>query len=154
MSKDIITDMRTSSVAIVDSAGVTITLQSASIFLGILVSVCALGAIAIKIITQFNNFTNSLKEIEEDLIKHIASEGHEKLEPKLTKIGEIDKKLDLHIQDMLSRKEAVNMIANQLDQKINHKFSTLAHSMKDIEGYLNKQGNFRIRQYHEDTPED
>ncbi|WP_414587416.1 hypothetical protein [Scytonema sp. PCC 10023] len=133
--------------------GITLNLESTSVLLGILVSACALGAIAIKIITQFNNVTNSLKEIEEDLTKHIVSEGHEKIEPRLKKIEEVDKKLDLHIQDMLNRKEAVNLIANQLDQKINHKYTVLYHSLKDIENYLNKQGNFRIRQYHEDEKE-
>lgn len=134
--------------------GFVLTLESTGVLLGLLLSACALAGIIIKIITQFNNIANTIKEIEEDLLKHIASEGHEKLEPKLKKLDEIDKKLDLHIQDMLNRKESVNMIANQLDQKINHKFSTLMHSLKDIESYLNKQGNFRIRQYHDDGKED
>jgi predicted PurR-regulated permease PerM len=134
--------------------GVTLTLESTGVLLGLLLSACALAGIIVKIITQFNNIANTIKEIEEDLLKHVASEGHEKLEPKLKKLEELDKKLDLHIQDMLNRKESVNMIANQLDQKINHKFTTLTHSLRDIESYLNKQGNYRIRQYHDETKED
>ena len=130
--------------------GIILNLESTGVILAIIISACTLAGIVVKIITQFNTITNTLKEIEEDLIKHIASEGHEKIEPKLRRIEELDKKVDLHIQDMMNRKEAVNMIANQLDQKINHKFSTLSHSMKDVESYLNKQGNFRIRQYHDE----
>lgn len=130
--------------------GITLNLESTGAILGILISVCALATIIIRIITQFNNIANTLKEIEEDLIKHVASEGHEKLEPKLKKIEEIDKKLDLHIQEVLNRKEAVNMLVGQLDEKINYKFSGLQHSIKDMENYLNKQGNFRIRQYHDE----
>jgi len=134
--------------------GIVLNLESTATLLGVLVSACALAAIVIRIVTQFNNIANTLKEIEEDLVKHVASEGHEKLEPRLKKLDELDKKLDLHIQDMMSRKEVVNMLANQLDQKINHNFSALAHSMKDVESYLNKQGNFRIRQYHDENSED
>lgn len=136
------------------SQGIILNLESSGVILAIIISACTLAGIVVKVITQFNTITNTLKEIEEDLIKHVASEGHEKLEPKLKRVDELDKKLDLHIQDMLNRKESVNMIANQLDQKINYKFSTLTHSLKDIESYLNKQGNFRVRQHYEDASED
>ncbi|WP_017317117.1 hypothetical protein [Mastigocladopsis repens] len=135
------------------STGVTLTLESTGVILGILVSASVLAAAVIKIITSFNNLANTLKELDEDLIKHIASEGHEKLIARLHQIEALDKKLDLHIQDYVNRKDTVQMVLGQLNEKIDHKFNRLYNSMRDVEGYLQREGGFRIRQYHEDKPD-
>ena len=45
---------------------------------------------------------------------------------------DIDKRLDIHLQDYSNRAEIVNYMINGLDEKIDHKFTRLYSSMRDI----------------------
>ncbi|MHC5720260.1 MAG: hypothetical protein ACYTX0_51575, partial [Nostoc sp.] len=65
----------------------------------------------------------------------------------------IDRKVDIHLQDYVNHKDASLLQGNQLNEKINHtwnKTEKLFHEqktdIKEIQGFLQKQQNFKIRE--------
>lgn len=122
--------------------GITVTLETTGIFLGILVSASLLAGVAINVISKMNRISSSITQIEEAL-KGYASNAE--------KIRELDKKFDLHIQEYVNRKDVVQMVMGQLDQKINHKFKRLLFYTRDIQRYMQKSSDFKMREYEENT---
>lgn len=125
--------------------GITLTLESTGVFLGILVSVSALAGVAIRIISKMNSISASISQIELAL-KEQASNAE--------KIRDLDKRFDLHIQEYVNRKDVVQMVMGQLDQKINHKFKRLLFYTRDIQRFLQRDTTFKIREYEENTQEE
>lgn len=105
-------------------------LESAGIFLGIIVSGVAITNALVGIISRFNKMSTTLEQIQGDLQSYLKevmeiNERHQRL----------DKKMDLHIQDYLHHKELTQMLINQLNEKIDHKFNRIHASVQTL---LNK----------------
>lgn len=60
---------------------------------------------------------------------------------------DLQKRLDLHLQSYADRRDHDLYIVNDLNNKIDHRFNRLREHQKDIERYLEKNGNFRTRGY-------
>ena len=58
---------------------------------------------------------------------------------------DLQKRLDLHLQSYSDRRDHDLYLINNLDNKIEHRFKRLREHQKDIERYLEKNGNFRVR---------
>ncbi len=127
------------------SPGINITLESTGIFLGILVSVSVLGAVAVNIISKMNKISSSIIQIEEAMKEHARN---------AEKIRQIEKTLDLHIQEYVNRKDVIQMLLGQLDGKIDHKFKRLLFYTRDVQRFLQRDTNFRIREYEENTEQE
>lgn len=125
--------------------GITLTLESTGVFLGILVSVSALAGVAIRIISKMNSISASISQIELALNEQASN---------AEKIRDLDKRFDLHIQEYVNRKDVVQMVMGQLDQKINHKFKRLLFYTRDIQRFLQRDTTFKIREYEENTQEE
>lgn len=126
-----------------DSPGITLTLESTGVFLGILLSVAGLASIAIRMISKMNSISASIALIEKTLKEQ--SENTER-------IRDLDKDFALHIQEYVNRKDVVQMVLGQLDEKINHTWSKTEklyndqkEDIKEIQQFLRKQGNFTVR---------
>lgn len=122
------------------SPGILITLESAGIFLGIIVSISILITGGVNLVSRMSQISSSIKKIEEDLKSH-ASNGE--------KIRDLDKKFDLHVQDYVNRKDVIQMIISQTNEKIDHKFRRLLFYTRDIQRFLQRDTNFKIREYEE-----
>ncbi|MEH1971117.1 hypothetical protein [Nostoc sp.] len=127
------------------SPGITLTLETTGIFLGILVSASLLAGVAINVISKMNRISSSITQIEEAL-KGYAGNAE--------KIRDLDKRFDLHIQEYINRKDVVQMVLGQLDQKINHKFRRLLFYTRDVQQFLQRDTAFKIREYEETTQQD
>lgn len=119
-------------------------LESAGIVLGIIVSGIAITNVAISLVSKFNKLSTIVESIQTDLQTHIKevieiSERYQR----------IDKRLDLHIQDYLHHKELTQMLVNQLNEKIDHKFNRINNSMHHIEKFLENDGSFRPKEFHD-----
>ncbi|WP_448271355.1 hypothetical protein [Nostoc sp. DSM 114160] len=125
--------------------GIVISLETTEIFLAILVSVSILSGVAIRVVTKMNTISSSITQIEKALKEQAVH---------TEKIGRIERTLDLHIQEYVNRKDVVQMVLGQLDQKINHKFKRVLFYTRDIQRFLQKNGNFTIREYEENTEEE
>lgn len=60
----------------------------------------------------------------------------------------IDRRLELHIQDTINKDERQTLLINQLNEKIDHKTRRLLAGLNEVNGYLEKNGNFRRRQFY------
>jgi hypothetical protein len=127
------------------SPGITLTLESTGVFLGILVSVSALAGVAIRIISKMNSISSSINQIELSLKEQSAN---------TEKIRQLEKNFDLHIQEYINRKDVMQMLLGQLDQKINHKFKRLLFYTRDVQRFLQKDSGFAMREYEENTQEE
>ncbi|WP_373525097.1 hypothetical protein [Nostoc sp.] len=127
------------------SPGVTLTLESTGAIFGILVSATILATIAIRVISKINSISTSISQIELSLKEQAAN---------AEKIRHLEKTLDLHIQEYVNRKDVIQMVLGQLDQKINHKFKRLLFYTRDVQRFLQKDTNFNIREYEENTQEE
>jgi hypothetical protein len=126
-------------------AGIVVTLQSTSVFLAILVSGSILVGLGIKLVSNINRISLSINQIQEDLKElSVDSERIEKLE----------RRLELHIQDFVNRKDVTQMLLGQLDEKINHKFKRLLFYSREMQRFLQKDTNFQIREYEETREEE
>ncbi|MFN6565457.1 MAG: hypothetical protein RMY28_037430 [Nostoc sp. ChiSLP01] len=119
---------------------ITVSLESVGVFTGICVSISVLGTLAVKLINNLNNISSSIAQIKEDLKEHADNKE---------KIRDLDKKVDLHIQDYINRKDTVTLLIAQVTQTVEHRTNRLYTSMKDIEAYLQKTGNFKIREFQD-----
>jgi archaellum component FlaC len=102
-------------------------LESAGIFLGIIVSGVAITNALINLISRFNKISVDIGHIQGDLQSYLkeTSEINESCQ-------RLDKKIDLHIQDYLHHKELTQMLVNQLNEKIDHKFNRINASVQTI----------------------
>lgn len=66
------------------------------------------------------------------------------------RINQIEKRFDVHLNDYERSADLTTLICNQLREAIEHKYKRLSFSMRDIEKYLQKNQNFRIREYFSD----
>ncbi|MBD2596457.1 hypothetical protein H6G74_19280 [Nostoc spongiaeforme FACHB-130] len=130
--------------------GMYITWESTGVVLGVLVSASMLIGIAVKVVSKFNSITNSIRDLREDLNSHTKS--LEQTQLLNDKLFTFEKRLDVHLQDYVNHKDADLLAINGLKEKIEHKaekaegyFKELRIEIKDIQGFLNKQQNFRIR---------
>ncbi|MEH2306997.1 hypothetical protein [Nostoc sp.] len=133
----------TQSIAVSNSTSspvITVSLESVGVFTGICVSISVLGTLAVKLINNLNNISSSITQIKQDLKEHADNKE---------KIRDLDKRLDLHIQDYINRKDTVTLLIAQVSQTVDHRTNRLYTSMKDIENYLQSQGNFKIREFQD-----
>ncbi|MDZ7970870.1 MAG: hypothetical protein RM368_39115 [Nostoc sp. DedSLP03] len=128
-----------------NSPGITLTLESTGIFLGILVSVSVLGGVAITVISKMNRISNSITQIEKTLEEQARN---------AEKIREMDRTLALHIQEYVNRKDVIQMLLGQLNEKIDHKFKRVLFYTRDIQRFLQRDTDFKIREYEETTQQD
>jgi hypothetical protein len=126
-------------------SGLVVTLESTSILLGILVSGSILLGIGIKLVTNVNKISLSIIQIQKDL---------KQLSVDTEKIDKIERRLELHIQDFVNRKDVTQMLLGQLDEKINHKFKRLLFYSREMQRFLQKDTNFQIREYEESKEEE
>jgi len=127
-----------------NSQGMTVTLESTSIVLGIIVSVSMIVGIAIKAVSKFNSITNEIRDLREDLNK--ASAVSVTVKEIQKDVSLLDKRFDIHLQDYVNRKDIVQMVLGQMDEKINHRTTRLGTEIKDIERYLEKrEDGYKIR---------
>ncbi len=124
--------------------GIVVTLQTTSVLLGILVSGSILLGIGIKLVTNINKISLSIAQIQKDL-KRLSNDSE--------RIDTIERRLELHIQDFVNRKDVTQMLLGQLDEKINHKFKRLLFYSREMQRFLQKDTNFKIREYEESKEE-
>ncbi|MEH1772975.1 hypothetical protein [Nostoc sp.] len=136
-----------STIAVTSSSptGITVTLENTGIFLGILVSVFILAGAAVQIISKMNKISSSISQIEEAMKEHARN---------AEKIRQLERTLDLHIQDYVNRKDVIQMLLGQLDEKITHKFKRLLFYTRDVQRFLQKDSSFVIREYEENTEQE
>ncbi|WP_375511418.1 hypothetical protein [uncultured Nostoc sp.] len=166
-----------STIAVVNSnsSGITITLESTGIFLGILLSVSALAGLGIKVVSNVSKISSSITQIEEDLkeyrkyanintqqitdichrldsipqIEEELKEYRKCVNTNAEKIIEISHRLDLHIQDYVNSKDTITLLIGGIKEMMEHRTNRLYSSMKDIESYLQKNGTFKIREFQD-----
>lgn len=61
------------------------------------------------------------------------------------RIARLETRLDLHIQSMKDRAEHVDYLLHALDEKLDHKFKRHQAEIKDVQGYLQREGKFVVR---------
>ena len=126
------------------SPGITLTLESTGIFLGILVSASVLAGLGIKIVSNVSKISSSIIQIEEDLREYRKSANNN-----TQQITEISHRLDLHIQDYVNRKDTITLLIGGIKETMEHRTNRLYTSMKDMEIYLQKNGTFKIREFQD-----
>ncbi|QLE54839.1 hypothetical protein [Nostoc sp. TCL26-01] len=129
----------------------TLTLESTGILLGILVSVSMLLGGTIKVITKFNTISNSIRDLREDLNSN--TKALEQFKTLNSEVLVLDRKLDLHLQEYVNRKETVQFLMGQLDQKIDHnrkrweeELQEVKGETKQLENYLQSHSGFKVRE--------
>lgn len=132
----------------------TFNLEAIGILLGILVSATILLGLLIQFANKISKLETKLQYLHQELLEHGNLEGHkvivEKLNSNSNQLHTLEKQLDVHIQDYINRKDLIQYMFGQLDQKVDHKFNRTYTSMKDIEKFLQKSNNFRIREYSDE----
>lgn len=135
---------------------ITVGLESTGIFLGALVSATILLGLFIKMISKFNKIASDIHDLRDDIKNHATSEGHEKLLQQVRILqaqhNSYDKALELHLQNFENRKEAVQFLFGQLNEKIDNKSARieievkeLRKEVKELQGFLHKHENFVVR---------
>ncbi len=124
--------------------GVTLTLETTGIFLGILVSASLLAGVAINVISKMNRISFAIDEIQEAL-KNYASNTE--------KIKDLEKRFEVHLQDYVNYKDGMLLERNGLRERIDHKwertenaFNEIKQEIKELQGYLQKIEKFKIRE--------
>jgi hypothetical protein len=125
-----------------NTPGITLTLESTGIFLGILVSVSVLGSLTVNVISKMNRISISITQIEEALKIHASN---------AKKINELERRFELHEQEYVNRKDVIQMLFGQLNEKIDHKFKRSLFYTRDIQRYLQRNTEYQIREYEEQT---
>jgi hypothetical protein len=125
-----------------NSPGITLTLESTGIFLGILVSASALGTLAVSVISKMNRISTSIAQIEETLKTHASN---------TQKISELERRFDLHEQEYVNRKDVLQMILGQINEKIDHKFKRSLFYTRDVQRFLQRTTEYQMREYEEHT---
>ena len=132
----------------------SLDLEAIGVVVGILVSLTVLLGVLVNFTNKISHLESKVQYLQQELVEHSNLEGHkvivERLNANSSELHRLEKEHDVHIQDYLNRKDMVQYMLGQLDQKINHKFNRLYTSMKDVEKFLQKSNNFRIREYSDD----
>jgi len=126
------------------SPGIILNLETTGVFLGILVSFSVLAGVAISIISKINAISFSIDKIQEALKVYASNTD---------KIKDLDKRLDIHLQDYVNHKDAILLERNGIRERIDHKwerteqeFNEIRQEVKEIQGYLQKRDEFKVRQ--------
>ncbi|MBW4480840.1 MAG: hypothetical protein KME54_29405 [Tolypothrix brevis GSE-NOS-MK-07-07A] len=122
-----------------------VTLQSTSVILGIVVSGSILLGLGIKLVSNVNKISLSISQIQKDL-NELSQESE--------KVSQLERRVDLHLQDYLNRKDVTQMLLGQLDEKINHKFKRLLFYTREMQRFLQRDTAFQIREYEETREEE
>ncbi|MEH2086125.1 hypothetical protein [Nostoc sp.] len=133
-----------STIAVTSSPKTEFTLQDTGVFLGIVASLVMLSGVAINIISKINKISFTVDGIQEALKMHASN---------AEKIKDLDKRLDIHLQDYVNYKDANLLSHNGLDERIEHKwqraeneFNALKTSVKEVQGFLHRTNDFKIRE--------
>lgn len=136
----------------------TLNLEVIGILLGILVSITILLGLLIQYANKINKLEHTVQYLKQELIEHSNLEGHKVLVDRLinsnTNLNRVEKAFDLHVQDYVNRKDFIQFMIGQLDEKIDHKFNRLQNSLKDTEKFLQKSAGFRVRDYFGDDEQE
>jgi hypothetical protein len=124
--------------------GIVVTLQTTGVFLGILVSASILLGLGIKLVSNVNKISLSISQIQKDL---------NELSQDAEKVSQLERRVDLHLQDYVNRKDVTQMLLGQLDEKINHKFRRLLFYTREMQRFLQRDTVFQIREYEETREE-
>lgn len=135
----------------------TFNLEAIAVLLGAGVSITILLSLLVSFTNRINRLETRIQYLQQELAEHANLEVHkvpsDKLVGTINNLYQLEKALDIHLQDYTNRKDLIQYMLGQLDQKIDHKFSRLYHSMKDVEKFLQKSHNFRIREYFDSEKE-
>ncbi|MCC5639043.1 hypothetical protein LC593_25070 [Nostoc sp. CHAB 5844] len=101
-----------------------------------------LGA-TVKVISRFNSIANEIRDLKEDINKLATID--ETIKGIHKDVLLLDKRFDIHMRDYENRKETVQMVLGQLNEKIDHKSERFEGEIKDIERYLEKREDYKIR---------
>lgn len=133
----------------------SLNLETIGVLLGILISVTILLNILIGFTNKINFLENKLQHLQQELIEHSNLEGHkiviDKLFHSVEDLHRVENSLNLHIQDYLNKKDVTQYMLGQTNEKIDHKFGRLYNSMKDMERFLQKYEDFRVKEYLDDS---
>ena len=120
------------------------TLQDTQISIGIIASLVALSCVAVSIVSKINKISFTVDGIQETLKLHASN---------AEKIKDLDKRLDIHLQDYVNYKDANLLSHNGLDELIQHKwqrsegeFNAIKQSIKELQGFLNRTNDFKVRE--------
>ncbi|MEH1765803.1 MAG: hypothetical protein V7K76_26020 [Nostoc sp.] len=120
------------------------TLQDTGVFIGIIASLIMLSGVAVNIISKINKISFTVDGIQEDLKMHASN---------AEKIKDLDKRLDIHLQDYVNYKDGNLLSHNGLEERINHKwqrsegeFNAIKASIKDLQGFLVRTSDFKNRE--------
>lgn len=129
---------------------VTLNIETTSIILAALVSASILLSSVIRIINNFSMIDNSIKALKDGLNSNTKALEEFKLLSQ--QILSIDKKLDIHLQEYLNRKDIIQLMLVQLNEKIDlnkenneSALELLRAELKDLENFLQTQSAFKTR---------
>ncbi|RCJ34596.1 hypothetical protein A6769_21960 [Nostoc punctiforme NIES-2108] len=138
--------LTTSSTIAVTSSSTTpgFTLQDTQISIGIIASLVVLSGVAVSIVSKINKISFTVDGIQETLKLHASN---------AEKIKDLDKRLDIHLQDYVNYKDANLLSHNGLDELIQHKwqrseseFNAIKQNIKELQGFLNRTNDFKVRE--------
>ncbi|MDZ7968756.1 MAG: hypothetical protein RM368_28025 [Nostoc sp. DedSLP03] len=135
---------------------ITVGLESTGVFLGIVVSLTVLLGSLVKIVSTFNKVASDIRDLKDYIKNHASSEGHERLLQQVrilqSEFNAHDKMLGIHLQNFENRKEAVQFLFGQLNEKIDNKsvriemeVKEIRKELKEVQGFLHKHEDFVIR---------
>ncbi|MEH2342526.1 MAG: hypothetical protein V7K22_12875 [Nostoc sp.] len=136
----------TNSVIAVSSTSITpgFTLQDTQVSIGIIASLVLLSGVAVSIVSKINKISFTVDVIQETLKLHASN---------AEKIKDLDKRLDIHIQDYVNYKDANLLSHNGLNDLIEHKwqrseseFNAIKQNVKELQGFLNRTNDFKVRE--------
>lgn len=163
----ILYDVAIASTKPIEKQPITISVEALGIIFGGIVSLLLIIGTIIQATSKVNDLKNRIIRLEEELKEHRQEAGHQtviervdatnrlidKIERTIDKLAKTetliatDKKLDLHLQDYINNKDAVLLVQSNLEDMIKHKFHRCQYSIRDIQRYLQKEGNFVIREH-------
>ncbi len=133
-----------SEIAVTSSPKIEFTLQDTGVLVAIITSLVMLLGVAINITSKINRISFAVDGIQEAL-KLRASDAE--------KIKDLDKRLDIHLQDYVNYKDANLLSHNGLEERIDHKwerseneFNAIKASIKELQGFLARVNEFKIRE--------
>ncbi len=126
-----------------------LNLETIGIFLGILVSISILLGLLVQFSNKINRLESNIQYLKQELIEHEALDGHK---PTIDRVivcmdntRKVEEALNLHIQDYINRKDYVQFVLGQLDQKVGHKYNRISMVISNIQKFLERDGIYRIR---------
>ncbi|WP_375470259.1 hypothetical protein [uncultured Nostoc sp.] len=105
------------------SPGITLTLESTGVILGIITSGCLLAGVVINVISKMNRISFSVNEIQEAL-KSYASNTE--------KTKNLETSFQVHLQDYVNYKDMTLLDRNGLRERIDHKWSRTAEEFDEV----------------------